>query len=480
LLSESNPAAIASLFTLSLVIFDFAMFTSPLSIRLLLIPALAILMSLPAAAQPPGRGGFGGGGFGGGDRGGRGGPGGGGERGGGGGRGGGGDRGGGGGRGGFDPSSMLQRLDRNGNGTLDPDEQEGPAGFLIQRLAASDSSIKAGRPIPLSKFSSAFEKMREEREGGGDSRGDNDRRSSRETDDMELEMLVPGFGLEADPVLVPGFGPAAEMMATPTTEEDRKSAREVLSRYDRDKDGQLGKDEISSRFWGNPMDFDRNGDGKLSEMELATRQAVRRGNEEERRDDRRDDRRRDDDDDREIVEVDFGGRKSYRVEGPGMAEGMPSFFAQRDLNRDGQVSMNEYTSDWTPDRVEEYYRWDQNQDGVITQTEVRRGVDDGAVATDAPIGRAAPGSSSTARSTSSGSSSGRSSSSPAADGPPPTEKELKYAATIIGRYDSNKDGALTSTEWKSMLLSPAGADFNGDGRVTIQEYAQHMANRSKR
>ena len=45
---------------------------------------------------------------------------------------------------------------------------------------------------------------------------------------------------------------------------------------------------------------------------------------------------------REIVEVDFGGRKSYRVEGPGMAEGMPSFFAQRDLNRDGQVSMNEY------------------------------------------------------------------------------------------------------------------------------------------
>lgn len=471
------------------------MFTSPFSIRLLLIPALALLMSLPAAAQPPGRGGFGGGGFGGGeggDRGGRGGDrggGGGGDRGGrGGGERGGGDRGGGGGDrggrggpgGGFDPASMLQRLDRNGNGTLDPDEQEGPAGFLIRRLEATDSSIKAGTPIPLSKFSSAFEKMRQEREGGGDSRGDSDRRSSRDTDDMELEMLVPGFGLEAEPVLVPGFGPAAEMMSTPTTEEDRKSAREVLSRYDRDKDGQLGKDEISSRFWGNPMDFDRNGDGKLSEMELATRQAVRRGNEEERRDDRRDDRRRGDDDDREIVEVDFGGRKSYRVQGPSMAEGMPSFFAQRDLNRDGQVSMNEYTSDWTPARVEEYYRWDQNQDGVITQTEVRQGVNDGAVATDAPTGRAAPGSSATARSASSGSSSGRSSNSPAADGPPPTEKELKYAATIIGRYDGNKDGALTATEWKSMLLSPAGADFNGDGRVTIQEYAQHMANRSKR
>lgn len=477
--------AIAFLVTLPLVIFDFAMSTSPFSIRLLLLPAFAIWMSLPVAAQPPGRGGFGGGGDRGGDRGGFGGGdrgGGGGERGGRGGDRGGGDRGGRGGPGGgFDPASMLKRLDSNGNGTLDPDEQQGPASFLIRRLEATDSSIKAGTPIPLSKFSSAFDKMRQEREGGGGSRGgDGGQRGSRDTDDMELEMLVPGFGLEADPVLVPGFGPAAEMMSTPTTEEDRKSAREVLSRYDRNKDGQLGKDEISSRFWGNPMDFDRNGDGKLSEIELATRQAVRRGNEEDRRDDRRDDRRRGDDEEREIVEVDFGGRKSYRMKGPHMAEGMPSFVAQRDLNRDGQISMNEYTSDWTPTRVEEYYRWDQNQDGVITQAEVRQGVNDGAIATDAPIGRAAPGSSSTARSTSSGSSAGESSGSPAKSGPPPSEKELKYASTIIGRYDSNKDGALTATEWKSMLLSPAGADFNGDGRVTIQEYAQQMANRSKR
>ncbi|WDQ16033.1 EF-hand domain-containing protein [Rhodopirellula sp. P2] len=460
------------------------MLTSPFSIRLLLIPALAVLMSLPTLAQPPGRGGPGGGEAGG-DRGGRGG----GDRGGGdrGGRGGG-DRGGGGERGGggrggpgggFDPSSMLSRLDRNGNGTLDPDEQEGPAGFLIQRLASTDSSIKVGSPIPLSKFSSAFDKMRKEREGGGDSRGNDDRRggSSGSTDEMELEMLVPGFGLEVDPVLVPGFGPAAEIMATPTTEEDRKSARETLGRYDRNKDGQLGKDEISSRFWGNPMDFDRNGDGKLSEMELATRQAVRRGNEEASRDNRRDDRGSSNDENRVPVEVDFGGRKSYRVQEAGMAEGMPSFFAQRDLNRDGQVSMNEYTSEWTPDRIQEFYRWDQNQDGVITQSEVRQGVNDGAVATDAPTGRALAGSTSPSGASSSASGS---SSSPAADGPPPSEKQLKYAATIIGRYDKNNDGALTATEWKSMLLSPAGADANGDGRVTVQEYAQQMSNRSKR
>ncbi|CAN0594147.1 unnamed protein product, partial [Laminaria digitata] len=47
------------------------MLTSPFSFRLLLIPALAVLMALPTLAQPPGRGGPGGE-FGG-DRGGRGG-----------------------------------------------------------------------------------------------------------------------------------------------------------------------------------------------------------------------------------------------------------------------------------------------------------------------------------------------------------------------------------------------------------------------
>ena len=101
--------------------------------------ALCLMTAVMVSAQPPGRGGDRGGGFGGpgggfgGDRGGRGGPGGGF----GGGRGGpfGGDRGGRGG--GFDASSMLSRLDANGNGVLDPEEQQGPAQFLIGRVTAS-------------------------------------------------------------------------------------------------------------------------------------------------------------------------------------------------------------------------------------------------------------------------------------------------------------------------------------------------------
>ena len=72
-------------------------------------------------------------------------------------------------RGGFDPSSFLSRLDANGNGVLDPSEQQGPAQFLIGRMAQSDPSIKAGQPIPLKKITDGFQKMREQRESGGSS-----------------------------------------------------------------------------------------------------------------------------------------------------------------------------------------------------------------------------------------------------------------------------------------------------------------------
>ncbi len=54
------------------------------------------------------------------------------------------------------------------------------------------------------------------------------------------------------------------------------------------------------------------------------------------------------------------------------------------------------------------------------------------------------------------------------------EKYLKYSQRIIGRYDKNNDNALTPSEWESMLMSPAAADANRDGRITVEEYALWM------
>ena len=303
-----------------------------------------------------GRGGPPGGGFG--DRGGRGGPPGGfGSR---------GSRGGPGG--GFDPSGFLSRLDANGNGKLDPDEQQGPAQFLIQRLQSVDPSIKPGQPISIQRVTESFQKMREQREQGDSRDRDRGRSSSASDEALTPELLVPGFGSEAPPPTLLGFGPAAEMLSVAVTDADRKEARDRLRRYDRNRDGVLTKEELSSRFSGNPMDFDRNKDGRLTEGELAVRYARRREAAELARSDDRDRGRRRDERERDVDPPDvYNGRNSYRVLAEQkMPEGLPGFFTDKDANKDGQVVMAEFAETWDDATVNEFFKSDLNRDGVIT------------------------------------------------------------------------------------------------------------------
>lgn len=438
--------------------------------------SLSLALSLPVIAQRPGgdeRGGFGGrggssegGGF-------RGGPPGGGFSGrggfGGGPPGGGfrgapsGGRGGSSGRGGFDPSSFLSRLDTNGNGVLDPDEQQGPAQFMIQRMQSSDPSIKPGQPIPLKKITDGFQKMREQ-QGGGDS----DPNRPSDDDLLTPELLVPGFGIESDPIPLMGFGAAAEMLSVAVTEADEREANDMIRRFDRNRDGVLAGDEISSRFSGNPLDFDRNKDGRLTASELAVRYARRREGREqsEKRDDRRRDRGR-----TEQVEIPdvFNGRKSYRATaGRGVPEGLPGFFTDKDANGDGQVTMAEFSSDWSNEVVQQFFSSDLNRDGVITSDEALRAVEN-------------PGIGNAMASVSSGGKpASTSSSAPAAPSGPIDEKYIKVGQRIIDRYDKNGDNALTASEWEKMLMSPADADGNRDGRITVEEYGAWMMSREKK
>ncbi|MDM4014919.1 EF-hand domain-containing protein [Roseiconus lacunae] len=380
----------------------------------------------------------------------------------------GGDRGGrGGDRGGFDPSSFLSRLDRNGNGTIDPDEQQGPAQFLIQRLQSADPSIKPGQPISIKRVTDAFQKMRE---GGG---RDSSRGSSGSDDDgLTPDLLVPGFGAEVEEEALPtllGFGAAAEMMSVAVTDKDREEARNTIRRYDRNRNGVLDKNEITSRFSGNPLDFDRNKDGRLTENELAVRYARRRETtEDSRRDDR--DRRRDrdrDSGDSELVDV-YGGRKSYRVmSDEDLPKDLPGYFAEKDKNRDGQIEMAEFAEKWDDDTVADFFRSDLNRDGVITIPEAYQAVEENASAT-------------TMASTSSGSDSSSNTSAAAAPAGKADDKMIGYAERIIGRYDKNNDKQLVKSEYEKMLMSPVDADANKDGIITVNEYALWMQSRRSR
>ncbi len=398
------------------------------------------------------------------------------------------------GRGGFDPSEFLSRLDANGNGVIDVDEQQGPAQFMISRLQRYDSSIEAGKPIPLSKISESFEKAREEREsGGGYDRGDRGRgddrdrgREDRESADqaVTVELLVPGFGNQdgnSDPVPLLGFGAHADLLTIDVTAADEQEAASRMRNFDKNKDGFLTKDELTPQFAGNPMDFDRNRDGKLTAKELAVRYAVRREGTELAQQTREIEKRtKSAEQNSKAAEISdpFNGRKSYRVQGSrSTPEGLPGFFTDRDANGDGQVTMAEFASEWSDEVVAEFFGSDLDRDGVITTTEALRAVE-GAAASPATVTTSKPMSSSvttTERTDDRKREKGKDS---AGDGKIDS-KILKVSQRIIQRNDTNQDGVLTPSEWKEMLMSPAKADANRDGKITVEEYSLWMQNGKK-
>ncbi len=52
------------------------------------------------------------------------------------------------------------------------------------------------------------------------------------------------------------------------------------------------------------------------------------------------------------------------------SEGLPTWFFERDLNRDDQVEMAEFTEEWTDELLEQFVALDMNEDGILTSLEV--------------------------------------------------------------------------------------------------------------
>ena len=459
------------------------------------------IVSLSAIAQPPG-GGFGGfgGGPGGGFGGGFGGPGGppggmsfggrgGGDRGGGdrgGGDRGGGDRGGGfggggdrGGSGGFDPSSFLTRMDTNGNGMLDPDEAQGPARFMLDRMARTNPKIDISKPIPMSVLTESFQQMR-----SGSSSFGSFGSSDEENQILEKNALVPGFAtVKIEKIPVPGFGASGEKFTVQPEERDLKDADERMQRYDKNNDGYLDENELKEGRWSDsPMQYDKNRDGKLSRQELAIRYARRRlasGSQPEsstrreepntkRSRDGRDRDNRDNGDDKKDKSSLFANRASYRLtdaEGKPIAPaGLPEWFIRNDINSDNQVSGAEFTKKWTQDLTEDFARFDANQDGYITSKECLVAVKKGYIPGGTTSVVSAPVSSPTAAGT------------PTAGAPVASPDMRSWAEKRIKSYDKDGNGFLSPNELPDASKF-SEMDTNKDGRIDIDEY---VASRSRR
>ncbi|MDA1051832.1 MAG: hypothetical protein O3C40_15305 [Planctomycetota bacterium] len=431
-----------------------------------------------------------------------------------------------GGPGGFSPADMLRRFDQNGNGMIDPAEAQGPASFFLQRIASEVPGIDLAKPVPIEKLSQAMDRLRQQRESGG---GDNNSgRGPSGNASTTIEPLVPGFGVEDLLPPAPGFGAEAELFTVKITDADNREAEERFRRYDSNGDGILDKAELSRGRWSeDPLTYDRNHDGKLTQSEMAVRYARRRVAEEANRstqtasnsNDPRANRGAGGDrgaigrggfgaggfggggeDPRSFFSRRDGGggadlsdqggaasassakvdtRKSYRVKTvtERLPKGLPDWFARSDANADGQVAMAEFSTSWSDSVLKEFGQFDLNHDGIITPSEALSAVNDGAVrgSTSSPAPTATASSTTTTSQPTATSRPAAASS--GGEAPKIDSRYLSYYQKLLSKYDTNEDGALVVDEWKVMSKDPSAADSNGDGRIVVNELAAWSSKR---
>ncbi len=203
--------------------------------------------------------------------------------------------------------------------------------------------------------------------------------------------LLPGFGVPSAAPAVPGFGP----VTAPTTgavgapepvgggsssghsddQRYRDYAKQLFGQYDKNRNGVLERDEYHEMS-NNPKAADKNGDGVISFDELfgwlvemsksgshsGSSGGDNRGRERERERDR--------------SKKEEPKQPVYRVPVPSpvdrLPSGLPEWFLKKDVDRDGQVSMAEFSQDWSESKLTEYFKYDVNGDGFILPAEVLR------------------------------------------------------------------------------------------------------------
>jgi Ca2+-binding EF-hand superfamily protein len=305
----------------------------------------------------------------------------------------------------------LQQYDTNHDGQIDASEVQtaGPrAAFLDGMLRRA--GVEAKYPVKISAIQEAMHNVRNNGggpfgppggsfggpPGGGTPPGSETAPSSSDAKPAAAPApLVPGFGVEQPKMApVPGFDvvskPGATVAAssvsaggsesdsTPAMSPDqldktiRDHAAARMKQHDKNRSGALEKDQGE---WDDlkdkdakAMDRDRNGVITLEELTAfdMAENGVRPAKKSEPS--------------HKAVATGAAATssdspirtgKTYRILSPieRLPEGLPDWFARNDANGDGQISMAEFTRDWTPTKAAEYSRYDLNGDGMVTTDE---------------------------------------------------------------------------------------------------------------
>ncbi|PHR89221.1 MAG: calcium sensor EFh [Blastopirellula sp.] len=314
----------------------------------------------------------------------------------------------------------LEKLDKNQNGYIDPDEITPLARPYLERITEV-RRMSLREPIRITKLQETARIYYALQNG-----------ASGKTVQPEGESSVKPFGPAYDEPIVPGFG--LGKVKYPYTQADLDFADKTIRRSDRNRDGLIDRAEAADAKWThrNPFEMDLNKDNRLSRLELAQRYARRRmvdnaGAELVKkairtgsgiRPTNRDDDRRESSSDwwrkggnrywltssilgrfdanrngrlemeeaqnlgipTSLIDVNLDSELSrdelfayfskVQDELGGTTAGLPAWFYELDEDRDGQVAMAEFTTEWTAEKLQEFASYDTNDDGLLTELEM--------------------------------------------------------------------------------------------------------------
>ncbi|GHT31005.1 hypothetical protein FACS1894214_1920 [Planctomycetales bacterium] len=254
---------------------------------------------------------------------------------------------------------MLRSMDTNGNGILDanevPEYRKRFVDMMVSQLGGDPN-----KPVNLKDLAKRTASSNTSSSSSSTPRSSGSTSSSSKSKE---DPLVPAFGekeVANTPVLE--FGqrePAVKTAAVSSSaaaisSSDRilRQAREIMNRYDKNKNGTLDKDKGE---WAGSLPFnadksDKNRDGRVSMAELISA---------------------------------LGGQSGASTGAAAVATksstpydrlppGMPDWFIERDKNQDAQLSMMEYANGqpWSEAIAAEFGFLDKNNDGTATVSEV--------------------------------------------------------------------------------------------------------------
>ena len=309
-------------------------------------------------------------------------------------------------------AALLQQIDTNHDGQIDANEIQaaGPRAAMIEGMIRR-AGLEPKYPIKISAIQQGMQNAR--RGGGpngnpgfpagpaggspGEQAGPGGPPSSGDAKAVaSAPPLVPGFGVEQKKLTVPGFdvnakpGATAAISATAAgdassgtdapaltpdqlDEKTRKFAEAILKQNDKDHSGALEKDRGEWAEVRNAEAIDKDHNGIITLDELTAYYQAANGVRPARKEKEKD---------KGVAKA--AAPASSQPDAPPKAtngyrvlsaterlasKGLPDEFFRKDTNGDGQISMSEFASEWTPEVAKKFAQYDLNGDGIITPDE---------------------------------------------------------------------------------------------------------------